>query len=564
MIMACWSIPDAIRVTRRLFYLYLGWQIGIALLAAATSPLAHASAQHPLEPPDRSSPSALLETFLDSVDRTWELYSADDPDFELPWRVARESLDLSEFPPLVAREVSAQMVLRLKEVLDRVELPPSDQIPDASMVEEQQLDRWILPHTEIQMVRVEEGERQGQWVFSASTVARAEEFYDRVKHLPYKPGRTGGHIEELRTGSKAILLIKLRKVMPPWFESEVRGMRVWQWFGLSLLVLVLAGAVLALVWLGRRLRRTGSSGRRLGAYLAPLALVSVPWVGELAIDRLFELPGAPALTVRLGFSIAGDFGLAWLVALVLTGIGAVVIRIGYRDARPLKKQLVGVLFRIATIAVVTAIALMALQRLGVPVAGLIAGLGVGGLAIALAAQGTLENFIGGMILYVDQPVRVGDLCRFGDRQGTVEDVGLRSVKLRTLERTVVTVPNADFAKMQLENLTRRDRILLREDLCLRYETTNEQLLSVLAELEGMLKSHPQIADDPLRVRFMGLGRYYFEIEIFAYGLTSDWAEFLLIRQDVLTKVLEIIERSGARLALPTEIHYSAREETTPV
>jgi MscS family membrane protein len=505
----------------------------------------------------------LLETFLDSVDRTWALYSADDPGFEAPWRVARESLDMSEFPPLVAKDVSAQAVLRLKEVLDRIELPPSDQIPDASMVKAQKLDRWTLPHTEIQMVRIKDGEQQGQWVFSAGTVTRAEEFYDRVKHLPYKPGRTGGHIDELRTGSKAIFLIKLRKVMPPWFESEVRGMRVWQWFGLSLLVLLLTGVVLALVWLGRRLERTGSSGRRLGAFLPPLALMSVPWVGELVIDRLFELPGAPAVTVELGFSIAGDFGLAWIVALVLTGIGDVVIRLVYRDARPLKKQLVGFLFRIATIVVVTAIAIVALQRLGVPVAGLIAGVGVGGLAIALAAQDTLENFIGGMILYTDQPVRVGDFCRFGDRQGTVEDVGLRSVKLRTLERTVVTVPNADFVKMQLENLTKRDRILLQEDLCLRYETTNEQLLSVLAELEGMLKSHPQIADDPIRVRFMGLGRYYFEIEIFAYGLTRDWAEFLLIRQDVFTKVLAIIERSGARLALPTEIVYAAREETTP-
>jgi len=505
----------------------------------------------------------LLETFFGSFDRTWELYSADDPRLEGPWRVARESLDMSEFPPLAARDASALMVLRLKEVLDRIELPPSDQIPDASMVEEQKLDRWTLPHTEIQMVRIEDGEREGQWVFSAATVARAEEFYDRVKHLPYKPGRTGGHIEELRTGSKSILLIKLRKVMPPWFESEVRGMRVWQWFGLSLLVLLLTGAVLAFFWLGRQLQRRGSSGRRLGAFLAPLALVSVPWVGKLAMDRIFELHGGSAMRVELGFSIVSDFGLAWLVVLVLTGIGDVVIRLVYRNARPLKKQLVGFLFRIATIVIVMAIALVALQRLGVPVAGLIAGLGVGGLAIALAAQGTLENFIGGMILYTDQPVRVGDFCRFGDRQGTVEDVGLRSVKLRTLERTVVTVPNADFVKMQLENLTKRDRILLQEDLCLRYETTNEQLLSVLAELESMLKSHPQIADDPLRVRFMGLGRYYFEIEIFAYGLTSDWAEFLLIRQDVLTKVLEIIERSGARLALPTEIHYTAREETTP-
>ena len=263
--------------------------------------------------------------------------------------------------------------------------------------------------------------------------------------------------------------------------------------------------------------------------------------------------------VRLLFSIVGYLGLAWLVALVISRIGDLTVGLWFRDARPLKKQLVRVMFRIATIVVVTAVALKALQILGAPIAGLIAGVGVGGLAIALAAQGTLENFIGGIILYTDQPVKVGEVCRFGDKRGTVEDVGLRSVKVRTLDRTVVTVPNASFAKMQLENLTERDRVLLREEICLRYETTGEQLQRVLSELEAMLKNHSRIDDEALRVRFTGFGRYYLEIELFAYALTSAWPEFLTIRQDVLVKVMEIIGRSGTRLALPTEVHYSARD-----
>ena len=208
-----------------------------------------------------------------------------------------------------------------------------------------------------------------------------------------------------------------------------------------------------------------------------------------------------------------------------------------------------------TIVVVTGLTLKAMQLLGVPVAGLIAGLGVGGLAIALAAQGTLENFIGGIILYADQPVKVGDICNFGSRRGTVEDVGLRSVKIRTLDRTMVTVPNADFAKLHLENLTERDLVLLREKLCLRYETTREQLQGVMAELESMLKEHERIAEERLRVRFNGFGEYFLEIELYAYAMTAAWPEFLEIREDILLKVMEIVERSGTRLALPTEIHY---------
>jgi small-conductance mechanosensitive channel len=282
----------------------------------------------------------------------------------------------------------------------------------------------------------------------------------------------------------------------------------------------------------------------------------VPTAGNLLIARLFTLPGVPALALRLFLSIVGFVGLAWLLAQVVTHVGDLTIRIGFRNARPLKRQLVRVVFRIATIVVVVGITLKELQILGVPVAGLIAGLGVGGLAIALAAQGTLENFIGGIILYADQPVKVGDFCRFGDRLGAVEDVGLRSVKIRTLGRTVVTVPNAEFAKLHLENLTDRDRTLLSEKIRLRYETTRSQLRQILAGIEALLRDHPRIADEPLRVRFTGFGQSAVEVELFAYAVTTDWAEFLEIKEGVLLDVIGVVERSGTRLALPTEVHYA--------
>jgi MscS family membrane protein len=292
----------------------------------------------------------------------------------------------------------------------------------------------------------------------------------------------------------------------------------------------------------------------------PLALVASPFLIRFMIARIFALPGAPALMLRGVFAVIGYVGLMWLVAQLLTKIGELVVKLGFREARPLKKQLVRVIFRIATIVVVTGIAITAAQRLGVPVAGLIAGVGVGGLAIALAAQSTLENFIGGIILYADQPVRVGDICKFGSRRGTVEDVGLRSTRIRTIDKTRVTVPNADFAKMQLENLSERDRVLLREQINLRYETTLDQLRSVMSSIEAMLRSHDEIDEERLRVRLNGIGEDGFEIELYCYAITDAWPEFTRIREDVLLKAMEIIEGSGTRLALPTEIHYRAPGE----
>ena len=516
-----------------------------------------ASTEYPLEPPDRSSPRATLTSFLDSINRAWELYSAGDPGFDEPFRNARGCLDLTDVPPLVFHELSAETALILTEVLDRIELPSTDEIPGVKEVEGLGLTRWTVPHTEIQLVLLAEGDLDGQWLFSKATVRRVEEFYDRVRHLPYQPGRTGGHIEELRSASDAVLLIKLTEVMPRWFKTEIGGMLAWQWFGLIVLVVLLLSAVLFAAWLARRWRTGGWPGHRFAGFAVPLATICVPFVGRWMIGRMFQLPGPPALMVQLVFSVVGHIGLAWLMAVLTTRIGELTVKLWFRDSRPLKKQLVRVVFRIAAIVVVTVVSLMALQTLGVPVAGLIAGLGVGGLAIALAAQGTLENFIGGIILYADQPVRVGDVCKFGDRRGTVEDVGLRSVRVRTIDNTVVTVPNSTFAKMQLENLSERKRILLRENIRLRYETTGEQLRVVLSEIESMLRDHERIAEAPLRVRLTGFGEYSLKIEVFAYALTDAWPMFLEVRENVLMKVMEIVEHSGTRLALPTEVHYSA-------
>ncbi len=533
-----------------------------ALLAVLLSVLTWTSAggaeeptEHPLEPPDRSSPRATVSTFHNAVDAAWAQYSAGDPTFRQTFREARECLDLREVPPLVLRQVAAESALLIKDVLDRIELPAPEAIPGVGEIAELAVTRWTVPHTEITLHLVTDGPRQGEWLFSPATVARAEEFFDRVRHLPYRPGMAGGHVQELRSASDAILLMKLVEAMPSWFKREVGGMLAWQWFGLGLFVILIALAIAVLAALGRRWRHTDLPGRRLGQFLVPLALMSLPAVGSFMIQRLFTLPGSPALSLELLLSALGFAGSVWLVGLAGSRAAELTIALGFRDARPLKQQLVRAIFRVATIVVITVIAVKALQSFGVPVAGLIAGLGVGGIAIALAAKNTLENFIGGIILYADQPVKVGDFCRFGDRLGTVEDVGLRSTRIRTLDRTLVTVPNADFAGLHIENLSGRDRILLREKIRLRYETTREQLEAVMAELEAMLRAHPKMSDERLRVRFNGFGESSQEVELYGYAETGKWPEFTKIREEVLLEVMAIIERSDTRLALPTEVQY---------
>jgi MscS family membrane protein len=189
----------------------------------------------------------------------------------------------------------------------------------------------------------------------------------------------------------------------------------------------------------------------------------------------------------------------------------------------------------------------------------LAGLGIGGLAIAFAAQKTLENLFGGVSVLGDEVIRVGDTCQFGDRVGTVEDISLRSTRIRTVERTELSIPNGALATMNVDNLTRRDKILFKTGFGLRYETSADQLRYVLAEIRRMLYEHPKIEVASARVRFIGFGLNSLDLEIFSYVLTRDMAEFTGIREDILFRVMSIVDQAGSAFALPSSTTYASAD-----
>jgi MscS family membrane protein len=206
---------------------------------------------------------------------------------------------------------------------------------------------------------------------------------------------------------------------------------------------------------------------------------------------------------------------------------------------------------IVIIALVAALAL-----LGMNVSATLTGLGIGGLAVALAAQKTLENLIGGVSLLMDRALQVGDFCKIGDRMGTVEDVGLRSIKLRTLDQNLLVIPNGSLAQMQFENMKSRTKLLIDQNFSLRIETQLEQLKFVLENAQRMLDEHPMIESGTSRLRVINFAGAAFELHLFAYGKTSDMKEFTAIRQDVLFKLVGIVEAAGTKFAAPTRLTYS--------
>ena len=203
--------------------------------------------------------------------------------------------------------------------------------------------------------------------------------------------------------------------------------------------------------------------------------------------------------------------------------------------------------------------LFTLHHFGINLTATLAGLGVGGIAVALAAQKTLENVIAGVSLIVDQAVRVGDLLKLGDIKGTVVEVGLRSTRIRTLGRTVVSLPNGQIANMRLETLSARDMFLFHPVVGLRYKTTPAQLRLVMTEVRGLLSGRATIDTGSVRVRFVRFGASSLDVDIFAYVFARDWNNFLEIQEDLLLSVMDIVHKAGARIALPSQTLYLAAD-----
>ena len=192
-----------------------------------------------------------------------------------------------------------------------------------------------------------------------------------------------------------------------------------------------------------------------------------------------------------------------------------------------------------------------LDTIGIDVTTGIAALGLGGLAIALGAQKTIENLVGSLSVIIDQPVRVGDYCKVGDVTGTVEDIGMRSTQLRTLARTVVTIPNGAFSSKEIENYSRRDRFLMDPTIGLTYDTSSTTMRSVLLAIRKLLNENDNVVAGA-RVRFASYNQSSLDIEIFAYLRTRDYADFMSLREEILLRIMDTIEAEGASIAFPTQ------------
>ena len=501
------------------------------LLPNATQP--HPPASASADPLGRETPSGTVLGFLQAA-------QAGD------YRTAADYLQMS-----AARRQSQgpDLAEKLKVLMDRAFVGSLRRLstnPEGSpgSVPDQQIAGVFSngdPDVPVVLVRVTDPNAGKIWLFSPETLSKVPELYDNLE----------AHQVESKLPQSLVRNVFL-------------GMPLWQWLALIVAIpvaIAIGWAVVLLLAIPRRLRLKFRNRPNLHSYsrMSKPLLVSFSALAHRAIAAYL---GLPLLTSLYYYRIIGVFisiGFFWFLlratSLTMQRLRSHAVSAGRTGTGTL--MVLGERLLTALVAIVAVLATLGI--LGFNLTTVLAGLGIGGIAIAFAAQKTLENLFGGVSVLADEVIRVGDFCRFGDRVGTVEDISLRSTRIRTLERTELSIPNGALATMNIENFTRRDKFLFNPTLAIRTETSADQLRYLLAEVRRMLYEHPKVESDSARIRFAGFDKGVLNLEIFSYLITRDQAEFTAICEDVFLRIMEIGAQSGTTFAFPSQTVYLSRD-----
>jgi MscS family membrane protein len=529
-----------------------GLAASLLLAAAAASPSPSAAPsptpveEHPIlrppiaeETPAVGSPRAALYAFLTEGRRS-------------RFASAAKNLDLSAIPLAEREEAGPTLARHLKVVLDRNLWFDLNKVSNRA---EGRTDDGLPPNAEllasihsagalVDVVMVRGPNETGElvWRFSPALVEKIPALYQEFGF-----GWLGDHA-------------------PVWMHRMgPLGLELWQ--SLGLLTLFLGGWFASNVATKALIRVLRPLAKRTQAAFDDRLLETMRRPFRFTLWTIVLAVGVSLLHISLRASV-------WIdrILIAFAFVAAVRIVAGFteawaqaaseklvRDGQRSGAGVVNVVNRVVK-ALLGCIAIIGLlQALGFNVTGLLAGLGIGGVAIALAAQKTIENLFGGITVMADKPVRIGDFCRFGDKTGWVEDVGIRSTRIRTVERTILSVPNAEFSSIQIENFAERDRMRFFTTLGLRYETTPDQMRALLTSIRKILIGHPKVGREDVRARFAAFGPSSLDVEVNAYILTADAAQYQAIREDLLLRFMDAVREAGTGFAFPSSTVYLSRD-----
>lgn len=453
-------------------------------------------------------------------------------------RAGRELFDLRDIPPVTRMKHGAMAFGLLADILNR--LPETTAGPPL----DPQATRWAIPGTEIRLIRLPDADGR-HWVFSAETLARLPEFRAALGHAPVLApvGITDwGEFRRNFTGPMLAGLPLSR--LPGPLQWDLLGSPAWKVLLTSLVLL--AVAVLGLLCLRFVLRRS----RGMVPWRRHLAMLLVAGIFILLLDAAYTFITWQIVLVG-GISDIGllvtNFSIylaaAWAAWSACWLVAEAIIAAPRFSDRIYDANLLRLLARVCSLLAAATLIVLGANEAGVPALGLLAGVSIGGLALALAAQATVENLLGGISIFADRPFRVGDVIAFGTARGVVVAIGPRSSQIRGLDGAITSVPNADLAKVHVTNLSARDRWIFQHRLRVPREMPATRIQSLVEALRQRLAAEPLVETAPgwPRVHVAAIGRSNIAIQISAQIVTQDEAAFLATQQALILDALQAVE-----------------------
>lgn len=512
---------------------------------------------------DTSSPQQTINSFHSFSEELmiyWRNEQLDHPHAKHVLEQTRRTMDLSQVPNRNRTVVVMERIIMMREILSRIEvdlIDTSNEIQDASS---HSMEQWRFANTDIMITLQSEGDRAGQFLFSSSSIQQLPHWYRMVEALPYIDNKSVDSYQEFLVNPGPLFSKQFIHALPDYFSELYGPLPLWQWAALAIVFLCCKILIKVSFYLGEQLNnRWESKGLKwtIGQHLSLISIVFILYNARRIIDDGIWITGGVYQLLSTCFLIGQFFYIAWLIMAIFNYL-ARIYAFKKHNGKHIDSSLLTVLARIAGGLTIAMMAIYAVEYLGFSISPILAGLGVSGLAVALAIRPVLENVINGLTLYADGGIKIGELCRYGDKLGTIESIGLRSTRIRTLERSLITIPNSEFANMEIDNLERRDKRRMEHTLRIRAELTQDQLKLLIVNIRRILLQHPQLEEDAVRVRFKGQGEFAILINLLAYIICRDNDEFLAVQEDVLFLIMQQIDTVGAQLAFSNQYQLAGK------
>lgn len=539
-----------------------------------------------------SSPRTTFESFIRLTDSVHELIREEGVTLQNQTRLRnlyqqiKKLFDLDEIPPKYRTHVAVETAVYLREALARFPVIPLDEVPDEeAMVDLVQSGRaalYRLPQTQAVISRQLEGYYTGRYQFSAASVSDARGWFEAVRVYPYYPGQesVASFHDDYFLSPGPLISVDLIRSLPPWMQTQHFDQAVWQWLLLIITVLVLAALLLLSHWLIRRLtQRQSKLVQGLAFALWGGGVLYVTAAARTFLEQQVILSGEVLQDVLFGAKVMMLLMTVFILMKLASVLSELVVRSRRFRTRQIDQQLISLGIRMASILFAVVIVIEGMQQIGFSLATLVAGAGVTGLAIALAAQDTLKNVFGGLLLALDKPFEVGQRVMIKGYEGFIQEVGLRSTRVRTLAGHQIIIPNDEAARLEVENIGRRPFIRRDMNITITYDTPPakivraveilKEILSVPDSFEGAGgEKHPNEAINRPgflpRVYFSELNADSLNLLVAYWFHPPDHWTSVEFAHGVNLKIMERFNEEGIEFAFPSQTMYLAGDNKRPL